>query len=192
MELLAHALTSGRHLLSLINDVLDLARMEAGRLQVECGEVDLGAVLNEVASTMAVQAREKHLDLLAPRVPDGVRVVADEARLRQVLVNVIGNAVKFTSRGTVTVGVETPRDSRFVEVWVRDTGIGVGEEKRTRLFHKFSQGDTSTTRRYGGTGLGLAIVKELIEMMGGTVRLESPGEGQGTTVTLRLARTRAA
>jgi PAS domain S-box-containing protein len=190
MELLNHALTSGRQLLSLINDVLDLARMEAGRLQVEVGEVDLGPVLNEVAGTMAVQARAKYLDLFCPRVPEGLLVSADESRLRQVLVNVIGNAIKFTPKGTVTIGVEAPAGSRFVEVWVRDTGIGVGEEKLGRLFHKFSQGDTSTTRKYGGTGLGLVIVKELVEMMGGTVRLESEGEGRGAKVTLALARVR--
>lgn len=190
MELLHHALTSGRHLLSLINDVLDLARMEAGRLEVEVGEVDLGAMLNEVAATMAVQAREKYLDLYCPTIPEGLRVSADESRLRQVFVNLIGNAIKFTPKGTVTIGVEAPPKAPFVEVWVRDTGIGVGEEKLSRLFHKFSQGDTSTTRKYGGTGLGLVIVKELVTMMGGSVRLESAGEGRGTTVTLSLARVR--
>jgi PAS domain S-box-containing protein len=191
MELLQHALTSGRHLLSLINDVLDLARMEAGRLQVECGAVDLGALLNEVASTMAVQARAKYLDLFCPLVPAGIIVNADESRLRQVFVNVIGNAIKFTSKGNVTVGVETPEGARNVQVWVRDTGIGVDAEKQGRLFQKFSQGDTSTTRKFGGTGLGLVIAKELVEMMSGHVRLESPGEGKGTTVTLTLARSRA-
>jgi signal transduction histidine kinase len=192
MELLGHALTSGKHLLSLINEVLDLSRIEAGRLQVECAEIDLGAILNEVAATMAAQAREKDLGLFCPRVPEGLRVIADEARLRQVLVNVIGNAIKFTPKGSVTIGVESPAGSSSVSVWVRDSGIGVGDEKRSRLFQKFSQGDTSTTRKYGGTGLGLVIVKELVEMMGGSVRLESPGENQGTTVTLLLRKTTAA
>jgi PAS domain S-box-containing protein len=192
MELLGHALTSGKHLLSLINEVLDLSRIEAGRLQVECAEIDLGSVLNEVAATMAAQAREKELGLYCPRVPDGLRVIADEARLRQVLVNVIGNAVKFTPKGSVTIGVESPASSDSVSVWVRDTGIGVGKEKRQRLFRKFSQGDTSTTRKFGGTGLGLVIVKELVEMMGGSVGLESAGDGQGTTVTLSLRRATAA
>jgi signal transduction histidine kinase len=186
MELLGHALSSGKHLLSLINEVLDLARIEAGRLQVECADIDLGAILNEVAATMAAQAREKDLGLFCPRVPEGLRVIADEARLRQVLVNVIGNAIKFTPKGSVTIGVESPAESSSVTVWVRDSGIGVGDEKRSRLFRKFSQGDTSTTRKYGGTGLGLVIVKELVEMMGGSVRLESAGENQGTTVTLLL------
>jgi PAS domain S-box-containing protein len=187
-ELLTHALTSGKHLLSLINDVLDLARMEAGRLQVEVGEVDLGTILDQVALTIAVQAREKGLGLFCPRVPDGLRVTADEARLRQCLVNVLGNAIKFTPKGSVTVGVETPADSRYVEIWVRDTGIGIDDEKRARLFRKFSQGDTSTTRKFGGSGLGLVIVKELLEMMGGSVRLESPGTGHGSTITMTLPR----
>jgi len=190
-ELLTHALTSGRHLLSLINDVLDLARIEAGRLQVECSEVDVGIILNEVALTIAVQAREKGLGLFCPRIPPGLCVTADEARLRQVLVNVLGNAIKFTPKGSVTVGVEAPAGSPSVEVWVRDTGIGINEEKRSRLFRKFSQGDTSTTRKFGGTGLGLVIVKELVEMMGGSVRLESTGEGHGSTLTLTLRRTGA-
>jgi PAS domain S-box-containing protein len=190
-ELLTHALTSGRHLLSLINDVLDLARIEAGRLQVEVSDVDLGVILNEVALTIAVQAREKGLGLFCPRIPPGLCVTADEARLRQVLVNVLGNAIKFTPKGSVTVGVEAPAGSPSVEVWVRDTGIGINEEKRSRLFRKFSQGDTSTTRKFGGTGLGLVIVKELVEMMGGSVRLESTGEGHGSTVTLTLRRTGA-
>ena len=192
MELLQHALTSGRHLLALINDVLDLSRIEAGRLQVECRAVDLGAVLNEVAGSMAVQARAKYLDLFCPVVPLGILVDADESRLRQVLVNVIGNAIKFTQKGNVTIALEAPSGAPNVEVRVRDTGIGVGEEKRGRLFRKFSQGDTSTTRKFGGTGLGLVIAKELVEMMGGTVRLESEGEGKGTTVTLALARATAA
>jgi len=188
MELLNHALTSGRHLLSLINDVLDLARIEAGRLQIECGEVDLGEILNEVSATIAVQAREKGLGLFCPSMAEGLLVSADEARLRQVLVNLMGNAVKFTPKGSVWVAVQSPAGSPFVEVSVRDTGIGVSPEKLARLFRKFSQGDTSTTRKFGGTGLGLVIVKQLVEMMGGTVRLESPGEGHGSTVTLALAR----
>jgi len=162
--------------------------MEAGRLNVECGEVDLGAVLNEVAASMAVQARAKYLDLFCPRIPGGLRVHADESRLRQVFVNVIGNAIKFTQKGSVTISVDAPADAPSVEIRVRDTGIGVSEEKLGRLFKKFSQGDTSTTRKYGGTGLGLVIAKELVEMMGGSVRLESEGDGRGSTVTMRLAR----
>jgi PAS domain S-box-containing protein len=187
-ELLGHAVKSGHHLLGLINDVLDLARIEAGRMQLEVRDVEVAVVIAEVEATLAVQAKEKALRLVVEPVAPGVRASADEARLRQVLVNVVGNAIKFTREGEVVVGVEAPPGSPFVEIRVRDTGIGVAPEKRERLFRKFSQGDASTTRKYGGSGLGLVIVRELVEMMGGAVRLESPGEGQGTTVTITLCR----
>ncbi|MGE5176320.1 MAG: ATP-binding protein, partial [Hyphomicrobiales bacterium] len=187
-ELLTHASNSAKGLLNLINDVLDVARIEAGRLHVECASVALAPLLDEVERTMEVQAREKGLDLTFGAIPDGLHVTADESRLRQVLVNVIGNAIKFTPEGAVSVRVETSDGSPFVEIAVEDQGIGVSAQKMQRLFRKFSQGDTSTTRKFGGTGLGLVIVKELIEMMGGAVRLESAGEGKGATVLLSLPR----
>ena len=124
--------------------------------------------------------------------PRGTRVRADESRLRQVLVNVVGNAIKFTSRGAVRIEVVASEGHPFVEVVVRDSGIGVPAERLERLFRKFSQADASTTRKFGGSGLGLAIVKELVGLMGGDVRLESGGEGQGTTVTISLVRAGAA
>ena len=189
-ELLGHALRSGRQLLSLINDVLDLSRIQAGRLQLEMRDLDLAPVMDEVGSTLGVQAAEKKLDFMVASFPRGTRIRADESRLRQVLVNVVGNAIKFTSRGAVRI--EVVPGERFVEVIVRDSGIGVPQERMERLFRKFSQADASTTRKFGGSGLGLAIVKELIELMGGTVRLESGGEGQGTTVTIVLVRAGAA
>jgi len=187
-ELLSNALRSGQHLLSLINDVLDLSRIEAGRLQLELREVGLAAVLRDVGNTLIVQAHEKDLKLRFPSVPEALKVSADEARLRQILMNIVGNAIKFTPRGEVVVTFEAPAGSPFVEIQVKDTGIGVAADRRERLFKKFSQADASTTRRFGGTGLGLVIVKQLIEMMGGTVGLESPGENQGTVVTITIAR----
>jgi PAS domain S-box-containing protein len=146
-ELLGHAVKSGHQLLGLINDVLDLSRIEAGRMQLELREVDLSILVADVATTLAVQAKEKHLDLHVERIPPGVCVSADEARLRQVLVNIVGNAIKFTKRGEVVVSVEAPMGSPFVEIRVRDTGIGIASEKRELLFRKFSQGDASTTRK---------------------------------------------
>jgi len=187
-ELLGNALRSGQHLLSLINDVLDLSRIEAGRLQLELREVPLAPVLRDVGNTLIVQAHEKNIDLRFPSVPETLRVNADEARLRQIFMNIIGNAIKFTPKGEVVVSLEAPGGSPFVEIQVRDTGIGVAADRRERLFKKFSQADTSTTRRFGGSGLGLVIVKQLIEMMGGSVRLDSPGENQGTVVTITIAR----
>jgi PAS domain S-box-containing protein len=187
-ELLGHALRSGRHLLDLINDVLDLSRIEAGRLQLEVRDVDLGFVLAEVRSTLAVQALEKNLEFEITPPPRGLKVSADESRLRQVLMNIVGNAIKFTPRGEVSVTVDAPDGSPFIEICVKDTGIGVPADRRERLFRKFSQADATTTRKFGGSGLGLVIVKELLEMMGGGVRLDSAGEAMGTDVTITLAR----
>ena len=187
-ELLGHALRSGRHLLDLINDVLDLSRIEAGRLQLELRDVDLGFVLAEVRSTLAVQALEKNLQFEIGPSPHGLKVSADESRLRQVLMNIVGNAIKFTPRGEVRVTVDAPEGSPFVDIRVKDTGIGVPADRRERLFRKFSQADASTTRKFGGSGLGLVIVKQLLEMMGGGIRLDSAGEGMGTDVTITVAR----
>ena len=187
-ELLTNALRSAEHLLALINDVLDLARIEAGRIQVECRELELGALLADVFVTLEVQARQKNLEIQAPTIPAGLRVLGDEARLRQVLMNLIGNAVKFTTEGYVRIEVDASPGSPFVDLTITDTGIGVPAERRDRLFKKFSQADASTTRKYGGTGLGLVIVKQLIEAMGGAVRLESEGEGKGTVVSLSMLR----
>jgi signal transduction histidine kinase len=105
-----------------------------------------------------------------------------------VLVNVVGNAIKFTTQGSVAVIVDASVGSPFVEISVRDTGIGIAPQKRERLFRKFSQGDNSTTRKFGGSGLGLVIVKELVEMMGGSVRIDSDGEGKGSTVAISVPR----
>ena len=190
-ELLGHALKSSKHLLNLINDVLDLSRIEAGRLQVESADVRLRPLLDELQSTMEVQARDKNLVFTCEQVPESLLVRGDEARLRQILVNVIGNAIKFTTEGSVAVTVDASVGSPFVEIAVLDTGIGISPEKRERLFRKFSQGDNSTTRKFGGSGLGLVIVKELVEMMGGSVRMESAGQGQGSAVTISIPRAAA-
>jgi signal transduction histidine kinase len=190
-ELLSHAHRSAKHLLGLINDVLDLARIEAGRIQIECRELELAPILEEVKAPMEVQARQKYLDFFMDDVPPGVRVIGDSSRLHQILVNVIGNSIKFTQQGHVRVSVDAPSGAPFVDLVVEDTGIGVAPERRDRLFKKFSQADASTTRRFGGSGLGLVIVKELTEVMGGSVRLESEGEGKGARVTISMPRAAA-
>ena len=190
-ELLRHALGSSRHLLNLINDVLDLSRIEAGRLEMELEEVTLGPVLADVLSTLEVQTREKGLELIQNAVDPALTVQADESRLRQILMNVVGNAVKFTSEGSVAVLIESSPGSPYVEIEVKDTGIGIPVHRREFLFQKFSQADASMTRKYGGSGLGLVIVKELCERMGGTVAIDSPGEGKGTSVLVSLVRGRA-
>ncbi len=190
-ELLGHALASSRNLLNLINDVLDLSRIEAGRLEVEMEQVRLQPILADVLGSLEVQTREKGLELFQTEVDPDLAVQADAARLRQILVNVVGNAIKFTKIGSVSVSVEAAAGSPYVDIEVRDTGIGIPLNRREFLFQKFSQADSSMTRKFGGSGLGLVIVKQLIEMMGGTVVVESPGEGLGTTVSMSVVRGRS-
>ena len=183
--------TAGDNLLTIINDVLDFSKVEAGRLELETIDFDLVQVVEDVAELVAECAQERQLELLAycsPELPPGLR--GDPSRLRQVLLNLAGNAVKFTASGEVVVRAqleeETPSGvvARFE---VTDTGIGIAEEDRSRLFEAFSQVDSSTTRKYGGTGLGLAICRELVTAMGGTIGVDSrPGQGSTFWFTLPL------
>jgi two-component system sensor histidine kinase/response regulator len=168
---------SGEALLTILNDILDFSRLEAGRTIVAAASFDLRATLDAVVALMAPRAREKGIEInldLAPDVP--VRLVGDAARLRQVLLNLVGNAVKFTDRGGVAVSVfvvGTRDGGPVLRFDVRDTGIGIASEARDRLFLSFSQADSSVSRRYGGAGLGLAIAKRLVEVMGGEIGVES-------------------
>ena len=171
--------SSGDALLDVINDILDYSKIEAKRLELEITGFDLRGVIEDVADMLALRAFEKGLELNC-LLPDGVpvRLRGDAGRLRQVLVNLTGNAVKFTEHGEVTVDIGRVDDgastSRCVlRFTVRDTGIGIPVERRDRLFESFSQVDSSMTRRFGGTGLGLAISKQLVELMGGWIDCES-------------------
>ncbi|GAB6985286.1 response regulator [Nocardioides pyridinolyticus] len=183
--------SAGDNLLTVINDVLDFSKVEAGRLELETIDFDLVRVVEEVAELVAESAQEKGLELLAycsPELPAGLR--GDPHRLRQVLLNLAGNAVKFTASGEVVVRAEL-EEQTFAGVVVRfevaDTGIGIATEDRPRLFEAFSQVDSSTTRRYGGTGLGLAICRELVTAMGGTIGVDSrPDHGSTFWFTLPL------
>jgi CheY-like chemotaxis protein len=185
--------TSGETLLSLLNDVLDFAKIEAGQMTLEVRPLDPRQLLHDVVAPFRTQAQAKGLRLdvqVAPAVPPVLW--GDQARLRQVLLNLVHNAVKFTTQGEVGVGVTLVEESAegvLLRVTVRDTGIGIAPEVQARLFAPFTQADSSTTRRYGGTGLGLAIAKRLVELMGGTIGVHS-ALGQGSTfwLTLRLAR----
>jgi signal transduction histidine kinase/AmiR/NasT family two-component response regulator len=173
----------GDHLLTIINDILDLSKMEAGRLNLETIDFDLRTVLETVTDLLAEQAQRKGLEIVSlvhASTPTAMR--GDPARLRQVLLNLAGNAVKFTKRGRVVLQVrqtEDRGDSLVLLFEVIDTGIGIPPEKQGLIFDAFSQADTSTTRRFGGTGLGLSIAKRLTTLMGGTIGLEST-VGQGT------------
>ncbi|MGM9487724.1 ATP-binding protein [Ideonella sp. YS5] len=183
--------SSGQTLLTLINDILDLSKVEAGRMELEIVEFDPLATVNEVVSLLAVRAEAKGLALQmssAPGLPPRLR--GDPSRLRQVLFNLIGNALKFTSEGRVDVELtHRPLPGRRVELMisVSDTGIGIDAETLPRLFRHFSQGDSSTARRHGGSGLGLAISQEIIELMGGRIEVQStPGVGSSFSVSLPL------
>ena len=182
---------SGAALLSLINDILDLSKIEAGQLELDPVDTDLPALLDEITGLIAFTAHTAGLELvcrLAPGVPR--RVLLDPHRLRQVLVNLLNNAVKFTQQGHVYLNVEPVGaadghvDLRFA---VSDTGIGIPEQSLTRIFEKFTQAEAGTTRRYGGTGLGLAISQHLVGLMGGAISASSaPGKGSTFSFTLRL------
>ncbi len=184
---------SARSLLAVINDVLDFSRIEAGRMELDPVPFDLRPWLAETVRLVAQPAHAKGLQLawvVAPEIPD--RLVGDTLRLRQILLNLVGNAIKFTDRGEVVVRV-TPDGPAGADVplhiTVRDTGIGISDDKQSVIFDAFSQAEQYMTRKYGGTGLGLAIVSRLAPLMGGQVRVEStPGKGSTFHVTARLQR----
>jgi two-component system, sensor histidine kinase and response regulator len=182
-------------LLTLINDILDFSKIEAGRIELDPIEFLLRDALSDTLNPLALRASSKGLELaydIAPDVPDAL--VADIYRLRQVLVNLVGNAIKFTERGEVVVSVRVAGSNgdgddggRVLEFAVRDTGIGIPPAAAQKLFKPFEQADAATTRKYGGTGLGLAISRQLVELMGGAIRLDSaPGQGSTFTFTTRV------
>ena len=167
----------------LVDDLLDLARIEAGRLDLAIRAVDVGEAIKQVHRMVSVQAATKGIDLAVTVEPDLPRIAADPDRLTQILLNLVGNAVKFTEQGHILSTVH--RVGEGVEISVTDTGIGIAPEAQAAIFDEFRQADASTTRRFGGTGLGLAIAKRLVEMQSGTLRVEST-LGVGSTFTLWL------
>jgi two-component system, sensor histidine kinase and response regulator len=187
---------SADSLLSVINGILDFSKIEAGKVELEQMDLELRDCMEAALKTLALRADEKGLELLcdfAAEVPDMVK--GDPGRLRQILVNLVGNAIKFTDRGEVAlkVGLEREEDNRVtLHFIVSDTGIGIAPEKLDSIFESFAQADTSTTREYGGTGLGLTISKRLIELMGGRIWIESVlGVGSHFHFTLQLDRSEA-
>jgi two-component system CheB/CheR fusion protein len=172
--------------LEIINDILDLSKIEAGRLQLERVPVSVVQVLGEIMSLMSVRAAEKNLPLrLEFDGPVPKEIQSDPTRLRQVLMNLLGNAIKFTEEGSVVLRA-CLLEERLLQISVQDTGIGIGDEHLGHLFQAFSQADTSVTRRFGGTGLGLVISRKLIEMLGGSIEVRSQ-PGQGSTFTFTVA-----
>ncbi|WP_081980709.1 sensor histidine kinase [Neosynechococcus sphagnicola] len=196
-EFINEAYRSALHLLNIINDVLDIAKIEAGKLQIDVAPVNLGELLKDVADFTQPSAVQKDLEfkILPPPTQDDIVVLGNYQRLLQVMLNLVGNAIKFTHEGGVTIAAEVLKKKvvvnnqefpGMVKIRVADTGIGVSLEKQDKLFQSFSQVDGSRTRQYGGTGLGLAISQRLVEAMGGVVNFYSMGEGLGATVTFTV------
>jgi signal transduction histidine kinase len=176
-------LHNGKHLLSLINQILDVAKVEAGRMELETETVAVDTLVRDTLAMLESTAHTKGIALHG-RVPDTVApIVTDAGKLRQILINLIGNAIKFTSVGEVNVVVETDAvTSEPVSISVRDTGIGIPPDRQQKVFEPFEQGDSSTRREFGGTGLGLSIVKAFAELIGAAIEVESE-LGRGTTFT---------
>jgi signal transduction histidine kinase len=176
-------LRSSRHLLALINDVLDLSKVDAGRMELLLEEVDVASVIEEVAATVRPVAEQRGNTVRTEIPADLPPIRTDRLRLLQCVQNLISNAAKFTRQGRIDVAARV--DGRWVEIAVRDTGIGIPAKALGRLFQPFVQVDSSTTRTYGGTGLGLALTRAIVERLGGSVGVESV-EGRGSTFALRV------
>ncbi|MFM7426587.1 MAG: ATP-binding protein [Elainella sp.] len=196
-QFIDEAYRSARLLLDLINDILDIAKIEAGKMQLDLNPIQLDDLLLDVEKFTRPQAQQKHLsfEIRAPDTRDQVILYGNYQRLKQVMLNLVGNAIKFTHEGSITISAEVipgkvvvqeEEKPGTVKISVADTGIGVSLEKQDKLFQSFSQVDGSRTRQYGGTGLGLAISQKLVEAMGGVVNFFSMGEGLGSTVTFTV------
>jgi signal transduction histidine kinase len=188
-EPLDRVLGAGRHLLALINDILDLSKIEAGRMELRLGDFALAPLIDNVVKTVEPLAA-KNSNQLAVHCDAAIGSLhADEMRLRQALLNLMSNANKFTERGTITVDARQAQENGhdWVTIAVADTGIGMTSEQMGKLFQEFSQASSTTASKYGGTGLGLAISRRLCQMMGGDITVESK-PGRGSTFTIRVPR----
>ncbi|MGB8630300.1 MAG: response regulator, partial [Xanthobacteraceae bacterium] len=178
---------AGKHLLQLINEVLDLSKIEAGKLEINYETIDVAALMHDLVGEVEPLAAKNGNRFVVECPPDIGTVRSDPTRLRQIVLNLLSNACKFTERGRVSLSVSRSRSNgeEFLAARVADTGIGMTEDQLAKLFQEFSQADSSTTRKYGGTGLGLAISDRLCRLMGGTIKVES-NVGVGTTFSMRL------
>jgi two-component system sensor histidine kinase BarA len=185
-QMLDTAMEAAQNLASTLDALIEIAKIETGRVEVQAQITALGPILDEAHHLNQAQALEKGITFQFDLTDADTLLYADSDKLRRILINLIGNAIKFTDKGYVTVSVRADRVEKQIRIMVEDTGIGVPLEVQSRLFEPFVQADGSTTRRFGGSGLGLSISRRLAEMMGGTLTLYSAGTGQGTTLTLQL------
>jgi len=178
-------LTSSKHLLDLINGILDLAKIEAGKLEMVFEEVSIPDTINEILKVVHENAAKNNITLKKKIGPDLPPIEADRRALKQIFFNLLSNAIKFNVQNKGFVTVSASREGNMIKISVSDTGIGIKEEDMPRLFQKFEQLDTGISRKYEGTGLGLAITKQLVELHGGKITVESK-YGKGTTFTFSL------
>jgi PAS domain S-box-containing protein len=183
---LSRIVVNGRHLLSLINEILDLAKIEAGRMELEIIQTDLAALVRETIQGLEGQVRDKDVKLLADVPETLLPVETDPHKLKQVIINLVGNALKFTEHGSVTARVDTEKDGTPLAIRIVDTGIGIPKERLEAIFEAFQQADGSTTRRFGGTGLGLTISRSMCQLMGYDLTVDSE-EGKGSVFSIVMA-----
>ena len=186
LEFLKKADDTAIHLLGIINDLLDISKIEAGKLSVITVPLDLRQLLLEVINLQSVNVQHKGLQLICDIGDKPIPIKSDSIKLKQVLINIIGNATKFTDEGSIHITMSINRHQQYVLVSIKDTGIGIDPGEQGKLFRPFVMVDGTTTRKFEGTGLGLAISRNLIELMGGKITLESLGLNQGTTVIIKL------
>jgi len=177
--------SNSRHLLALINDILDITRIEAGRMPLNLTSFKVGELINEVMSELEPIIRRSNLAVTARIKGPLPALKTDRQKVKQIVLNLLSNALKFTPTGSVIIGATFDSKSRTIAIMVRDTGVGVPEESRAKIFEDFRQLDNSPTRGHGGTGLGLSICRRLGQMLGGSIDLDSK-VGEGSTFTLQL------
>jgi signal transduction histidine kinase len=186
-EALDRMFAASQHLLELVNDVLDLAKIEAGKMPVHLEQVDVVALIQELSATVEPMVRQKRLEYRVELAPDLPVLETDRTKVKQILLNLLSNAVKFTHEGEIRVTARPAPGGDGAEVEVGDTGIGIDPESLDNIWEDFRQVDQSSTREYGGTGLGLSITRKLLDLLGGSVRVESKlGEGSVFTISLPL------
>ncbi len=185
-EYINDVLESGKHLLSLINDILDLSKVEAGKMELELSEFDLRLFLQNCLTLIKEKAMKHSITLSCEVADDIVSITADERKMKQVIFNILSNATKFTPDGG-EIGILARKENKNeVLISIRDTGIGIEEKDRGKIFSEFEQIDSAYSRQYAGTGLGMPLTKKLIELHGGKIWFESKGEGKGTTFFFTL------